>query len=410
MNIDFDDEVQLRDHPMTVEDIEEMLRRCLEMGVDTVTWRCTTLGRADFRSQVMDRSDLPLDVADIDRADRAGGWFTTPERPKSGVCTREERYEKRRTVPDKCRDIFQAYDPPEVARDLTAKLGLDLYLWFDPFDEYFPGHGNRFLRENPHCQWTSRDGERYFEGLRCYGFPEAVQNHLDVLEELAAYEPDGLYFATSCHSRHRDRTGEWDDYGFEEPVVARYRERDGVDIRKQDFDEEKWHRIKGEFVTEFFEQAKSLLSGRNIKMMLPAPIGDRKVWDYRLFSGQSVAQHHTDWRAWVDRGIADSLIVGEYQPIWYDPPSKLWLSIADRLGVPVAELEARAAAMCRDYVGSRCELYYWTGWMRTLDNIQQRLKRVDRGMATQPLDGVVYHEMYSFEAIEYYPRLEAEGF
>ena len=163
-------------------------------------------------------------------------------------------------------------------------------------------------------------------------------------------------------------------------------------------------------MTEFFEQAKSLLSGRNIKMMLPAPIGDRKVWDYRLFSGQSVAQHHTDWRAWVDRGIADSLIVGEYQPIWYDPPSKLWLSIADRLGVPVAELEARAAAMCRDYVGSRCELYYWTGWMRTLDNIQQRLKRVDRGMATQPLDGVVYHEMYSFEAIEYYPRLEAEGF
>jgi len=405
MNVDFDDEVILRDHPMTVADIEQMLACAKEMGADTIVWRCTTLGRADFRSDVMDRSDLPLDVADLERAEAAGGWFKTPGDPRPGVMTHQQRIAHRDAAPGKMTAILSEYDPPAVARETTRRMGLDLYLWLDIFDEYFPGHGSRFLEKHPHCQWLSRDGERRFDGLRCYGYPEALENQLDVVRELAAYEPDGLYFSTSCHSRHRNRTGEWDDYGFDDPVVARYKERHGVDIRTGDFDRDAWHRIKGEFVTNLCARAKALLSERGQKLMLPAPIGDRKVWDFRLFSGRAVAQFHADWRAWADRGIADSLIVGEYQPTFRDAPSGHWLEIAERTGMDVARLETLSAAAVRDYVRGRCEVFYWASWMRDTDTVRKKLERSTAAMRAEPLDGVVYHEMYSFERNEFFPQL-----
>ena len=409
MNIDFDDEIIYRDDPVTVGDIDEMMRRSKEMGADTVTWRVTTLGRADWRSEVMDRSDVPLDEADVDRCDRAGGWFRTPERPKSGPMTREQRLGLRGPQPAKSKAILAAYDPPQVAREMATKHGLELYLWFDPFDEFFPGHGNRFLREHPEYQWVSRDGERRFEGLRCHGYPACIENHMDALSELVAYEPDGMYFATSCHSRHRDRTGEWDGYGFNDPVVDLYRERLGKDIRQDDLDLDAWHRIKGEFVTRFYAAAAGLLKPLGVKVMLPVPIGDHKILDYPLWSLQSVAQYHMDWRAWIDQGLADSLIVGEYQPVFQDGREAFWGAIAERIGMDGATVLTDAPAQVREYAAGRCEVFYWSAWMHTRDGIATRIARMCQAMDRQPMDGMVMHELFSFEKANYFPDLTARG-
>ena len=72
LNIDFDDEIQLRDQPVTRGEVRQMLERSKAMGCVGGIWRCTTLGRADYRSQIMDRSDKPFDVADHD-AQKATG-------------------------------------------------------------------------------------------------------------------------------------------------------------------------------------------------------------------------------------------------------------------------------------------------------------------------------------------------
>jgi len=404
MNIDFDDEIQIREQPCTVEDISEMLRKCKDMGVDTIVWRCTTLGRADYRSNVMTRADAPYDRTDAEAEFGSCRWL-------KGDAEMIEDYVRRRTgYHEKSRRILTDYDPPAVARELTASFGMELYLWLDIFDEYFPGLGSRFLREHPECQWISRDGERHFRGLRCYGFPEAVENQLEVVRELTAYEPDGLYLSTSCHSRHCNREGEWNGYGFEKPVVDRYRQRHGTGIREADFDTKAWHRVKGEFVTELCSRIKDILRPLGQKLMLPAPIGDHKVWDWPLFSGQPIAQYHVDWRAHVDQGIADSLILGEYQPVWREIPPGHWRRLAEEMGITdlrLMMLETQAAETCRAYAAGRCELYYWTGWMRTRKNIERVLGCIDRAMSTQPMNGVVLHELMSFERADFFPRLGA---
>ena len=399
MNIDFDDEVQLREHPTTPADVEEMVVRSKEMGADTIVWRVTTLGRADFRSDVMDRADLPMDEEDAERGFATGKWLHKPE-------VVDDYKRRRRDYHDKMKVILGQYDPPALVREFTTRHGLELYLWFDPFDEYMPGAGSRFLLDNPQFQWLSRDGSEHYEGLRCYGFPEAIENHLDVIRELVRYEPDGLYFSTSGHSRHKDRTGQDDLYGYQDPVVERYRERHGVDIRNEPFDLETWHCIKGEFVTDFYRAAKELLRPHGMKLMLPAPIGDHKIWDYRLWSLHSMAEFHANWQTWVDEGLADGLIIGEYQPTWRRPASGYYDVLAARVGLDVDKIEERSAARVRDYADGRCKVYYWSAWMKERDFIAERIAYMQEAMRSTPIDGGVLHELFNFERSDYFPRVE----
>jgi len=425
MNVDFDDEVCFRREPITVADIKEMLGRCKAMGVDTVIWRFSVGGRVHYHSNVSDRVDVPVDIADIKQAGESGLWFTKPAGPSRAYGDKEDYTNRRCVTANKARVILSNYDPLQVAREFTTELGLDLYIWLDMFDEYHPGLCSRFLRENPRLRWLSRDGKRYFEGLRAYGFSECVENQLDVLRELAAYEPEGIYFSSSCHSRFKDRTGEWKESGFEEPVVARYRERYGIDIREQPFDMEKWHRIKGEFITEFFVEAKKVLDPCGIKLMLPAPIGDHVMWDYPLWSGRSVAEFYCDWRTWADRGIADSLVVGEYQPMWRDTRFPHWDVIAKRMGVDASdqrEVQLNGLRKAWDWACEKCEVYCHSGWLhggysamekgedtaKQSAAVAKQLAAIDHGLQMRPMHGVVHHEMRAFEAAEFFPRLSSK--
>lgn len=410
MNIDFDDDVLRREHPVSRQDVRLMLERSKAMGCAGVIWRCTTLGRADYRSRIMDRADKPFDVADHDAQKAGGKWeaFLSDARRKLGLPTFREARER---YVEKSKAILADYDPPALVREITRELGMELGLWLDTFDEYAPGMGCRFLRENPHCQWVSRDGREHFEGLRGYWYPEAAENMLAIVHELAAYGPDYLYFSTSCHSRHKERGDQEDFYGFDDLVVARYRERHGIDIRTEDFDVFEWHRIKGAFFTDFVRKAAEQLHGSGVKLMLPAPIGDYKIWDKPLWSHRAPAAMHMDWRTWVDEGLADALIVGEYQPMWGARQVEYWPVIAERTGLDRADVEGSAARQFHGYAQSRCQLLYFSSWIhggaqRTREDLEAAILRIQEGASRAPLDGVVWHEFASFERHDYYPRLD----
>jgi len=410
MNIDFDDEVQCREHPVSRQDVWEILECSKAMGCVGVIWRCTTLGRADYRSEIMDRADRAFDVEDHDAQQASGKWglFLSDARRKLGMPTFREARER---YVEKSEAILADYDPPALVREITRELGLELVLWLDTFDEYAPGMGCRFLREKPHCQWVSRDGREHFEGLRGYWYAEAVENMLAIVQELAAYGPDCLYFSTSCHSRHKDRGEQEDFYGFDDPVVARYRGRHGIDIRTEDFDVFEWHRIKGEFFTDFVREAAEMLHADDLQLVLPAPIGDYKVWDKPLWSHRAPAAMHMDWRTWVDEGLADTLIVGEYQPMWGAQQMDYWPIIAERAGLDCADVEASAGRQVREYVQNRCDLLYFSSWIHGggqhgREGLEASIQRVQEGANRAPLDGVVWHELASFERHDYYPSLD----
>ncbi len=401
MNIDFDDEIQRRPDPVTPADIRAMLETCARMGCTGVVWRCTTLGRADYRSRIMDRADLPFDEADYARQAAAGAWdkFLLRDRAARGL---PDFRALRLAYIAKSRAILAACDPPAVARAATRALGLRLALWLDLFDEFAPGLGSRFLREHPDCQWTSRDGRRFYEGLRCYGFPAAREHQLSVVAELAEYQPDLLYFCTSCHSRHKARPGEDDGYGFEAPVVARYRERYGADIRREPFDTAAWHRVKGEGFSEFIGQAAGLLKARGIGLMLPAPIGGLVVQDNPLWSNRAAAAWSADWPLWAEQGWADILVLGEYQPMWGAAQSAWRREAAAALDVSEDDVETAAARQALTAVRGRCRIVYFSGWM---GDPAQRMADVAAALRAAPLDGAMWHELASFESLADVPRL-----
>jgi hypothetical protein len=349
----------------------------------------------------MDRSDLPYNLQDYQCALESGRWFNPGRTPEQA----RHYLDVRRRYSVQMAEILAAYDPPAVAREIAGELGLQFFIWLDLFDEYYPGLGSRFLRNHPWRQWASRDGQRWLEGLRAYGYPDAVADKLATVEELMAYAPDGFYCCTSWHSRHKNRAGEYDIYGFEEPVVERYRARHGIDIRTDPFDRDEWLRIKGEFVTEFLARMKARLAPQGMKLMLPLPYGDVKKWDYPLWTHKPVADWHTDWRGWIDAGIADSLILGEYQPCWKRLETGYWEKIARDVGVSPEHVWSDAAATVKAVTAGRCELYYWSTWMHGRESISSVLDSIRDGMNRTPLDGAVLHELASFEQSDFYPQL-----
>ena len=55
--------------------------------------------------------------------------------------------------------VIAALNPPEAFIKAGHKRGMKVIIWLDIFDDGYPGYRSKFLAENPHCQWTAKDGK-----------------------------------------------------------------------------------------------------------------------------------------------------------------------------------------------------------------------------------------------------------
>jgi hypothetical protein len=90
------------------------------------------------------------------------------------------------------------------------------------------------------------------------------QYWLGQIKEFIHAGADGVEFRWASHQNSM----ELDAYGFNEPVVAEFRKRYGVDIRTEDFDRAKWRQLLGQYYTQFLRQARDLLHRHGRKMMV----------------------------------------------------------------------------------------------------------------------------------------------
>ena len=104
---------------------------------------------------------------------------------------------------------------------------------------------------------------RYITAL-CPAYPEVRKYWLDQVQQFIDWGVDGVEFRWAAHQDTR----EWDAYGFNAPVVEEYKRRYGQDILREDFDRAKWRKLRGEFYTLFYRQAKELLARHGKKMMV----------------------------------------------------------------------------------------------------------------------------------------------
>src|SRR5207253_6840820 len=101
-----------------------------------------------------------------------------------------------------------------------------------------------------------------------------------------------------------------DEFGFNDPIVAEYQQRYGVDIRTEPFDRRTWGALRGEYVTEFLRQLHSSLQehGRRLTVAVSAANPDR-IQEFPLNSGRINSDLVIDWRSWVQRGLVDEIAI-----------------------------------------------------------------------------------------------------
>ena len=128
-----------------------------------------------------------------------------------------------------------------------------------------------------------------------YAYPEVRAFKLAILREAAARNIDGIALDFLRHPPF---------FGFEEPMVAAFREKHGIDPRPLPVTDPRWSPIRGEFMTPFLRATRKLLDEAGAKrgrhLGLSARIDHR---EYAVLG--------CDLATWLNEGLLDYLVIGQ---------------------------------------------------------------------------------------------------
>jgi len=386
VDIDFNDEVFTRDHPITEDETEQLIRDLHANGAETLILRCGYLGYLPYRTEL----SYPIGFDEEHARKGPNNNATVGADVEAWIARRKvwnEMYAK----------VIEDFNPPEVFIRVGHELGMKIIMWIDIFDDGYPGYRSKFLTENPHCQWTGKDG-RLFEGLTSYAWPEARAFRVAQARELLDLGADGIHCSTSAHGRHRPNVHEDDFYGYEQPIVDAYKANYGVDIREAEhFNERAWHVLKGEAMNQLYRDLAELCHSRDRELWIGLQLGSyTHLAADPHFSDNVVARYANNWRALVDDGVADAFIVGDYE-ICSQPGQAYWTKKGIRLREG-EDLFAWAAREYQDYCRGKTRLYLFSEWLpNSRAELDSRLTQWADRVTTHGFDGIDVHEACNFE-------------
>ena len=128
--------------------------------------------------------------------------------------------------------------------------------------------------------------------------PEAQSWWLGKIEEMLDAGVDGVEIRMMNHTNVID----WQQYGFNQPVVDEYQKRHGVDILSQEYSRPELRRLRGDFFTEFLRKASSRVRARGKKFYL-------HIEDLRQGTANEPCAMETEmqWRQWLSEGLCDGV-------------------------------------------------------------------------------------------------------
>jgi hypothetical protein len=385
VDIDLNDEVIIRDEAMTEQDIVDLVDDLHEHGCETLLVRMGFLGLLPYHT------DLSYPLRFDEEHFRANYWGSQEEIER--LVTRNKSWLKRYGA------LLEDCNPPEVFIRAGHERGMKVIMWIDIYDDYYPGFHSKFLDENPHCQWTGRDGETRFQGLTQYAWPEARQFRVKQAQELLDLGADGIHLSTSAHCRHMPNVQQDDFYGFAEPIVEACRERLGLDIRTSGgWDAEVWHQVKGEAVNELYRDLAEVCHERDAELWIGLQIGDYVHLAADPYFGDNVvARYRNLWQPLVHEGIADAIIVGDYESIRAGGEHAYWKA---KRGVPEDQNLYGFGAdqyrpLCREH---GVDMYLFGEWLPgSHQALDHQLKVKAEIVHAYGYDGIDLHEAMNFE-------------
>jgi len=331
-------------------EMDRLMALCAHFGFDRVYFRVSVCGAECYHTKVM----TPAYENVFESYTKEG---------LDGCCANIPSLHARMAA------VMRAIDPLESCVRHAHKHGLKVYPEVTIFDSLYYAPPTEFFQRHPEFTWVSRDGRKHIPGVPCYAYPEVRQYRVEQMKELCAYGIDGIKLCPRSHSPWPGRNAGGGNegsrgYGFNEPVVREYLRRYGRDPRdaKPDsLDELRFVQLKGDFLTQFLREVKTVMgaAGKKLTLVIAHGMADPVSADWMYIDADTLAGER----------IVDELCV---------------------MGSAAADLNH-----WRLLAGGQLRMTTWAGIHgTTYDKCLELMRRQFRGMLDNPTsDGSTYHEM-----------------
>ncbi len=228
-------------------------------------------------------------------------------------------------------EVMARFDVHKVGNAIAEKNGFEFWAWHAhvfsdgaPETAGAPGPTRmwpwsyvvNYTDQHRDAVTTDRTRKKLQWMVREYGYPEARATK--VAEFVYMAKAFGLrHFVVenrSEASQMQDPPDHADRFGFNQFVVDDMKKRYGVDILTDprfDVDSatfntldpmvENWHKLRGEYFTQFFRELRKALNEVDPKIQICASVAGERI-------GPPMGNWVTDWRTWVDEGLINAII------------------------------------------------------------------------------------------------------
>lgn len=296
--------------------VRHMLTRCREFGFEKIFWRCYDCGRATYHSELIE----PFKWDEHEEIYQFSPGFIPP--PDAETLKKWEQLD------------YYTFDTLQAAVELGHELGLEIHGWMTlNEDDHGLGWPSRFTRQHPECRWVRRNGERYHSQLS-FAFPEVRAYKLSLVEEVLAYEVDGVLLDWIRTGDIRDNPQADEegnaDFGYEQPNLDAFSKEYGLDPRQVPPGDPRWVAIRAEPITEFMRGFHQLVRNRQRKTGTAAMV--QHPWAYRGILPEQITGDTPQWvidmkgnryagslngllcdlRTWAREGLVDTMLASGY--------------------------------------------------------------------------------------------------
>jgi hypothetical protein len=237
-------------------------------------------------------------------------YIQTPPRPENPVVYNNLA---------QSRDLIENQNINQVAVQAAHSRGMQIwglgsiYDWGvaakDPIFFGYPGDHEHPLRVD-HPEWVPVDkyGDRRQGGPIELAYPDARQALVNWhVNEVVQAGYDGMV----SHSYNENYTMRFqDEFGFSDPIVNEFKNRYGVDIRRESFNRQNWYDLRGEYTTQFLSELHTALAAAGKKLGMPVNAATGSIDKPRNWEGFMTAGNITqNWRSWASNHYVDELMI-----------------------------------------------------------------------------------------------------
>ena len=292
--------------PPGLDGVKHMLDACRACGWSHVYWRVFDAGRSTYRSKLL-TAHLTAD---------ADNYFS----PQSEADRQLFQRFSPSVTPERAAEIlrhfdaldYAAFDSLAAAVDYGHQIGLKIHAWATiNEDDHGWGWASNFSKSHPKFRWIRRDGRPYHSQLS-FAFPEVRAYKLALIEELLAYEIDGLFIDWIRTGDIRDNpqtdAAGVADSGYEQPNIDAFKTEFGVDPHDVAADDDRWLRVRAEPQTVFMRELRKAAK-------LPIAVMVGHPWHYRGLLDPidgNLRGLQLDVGAWAKEGLIDAALAAGY--------------------------------------------------------------------------------------------------